>query len=159
MKVTTRICNQDDVDKVAKVLVDSGLAKVLEDAPNLFLNELKKGDHYIIAEDENGNPLGIVSWIMHGELRHELCELYHIAVISEAQGKGVAPLLFQALIDDANSIYEKHGKKLRKLYLLTHADSERAHGFYKKMGMVQEATLKEHFRKGLDEFVFSKTFD
>jgi len=75
------------------------------------------------------------------------------------QGKGVAKKLFNALIGSAKAHYKKHNQKLRKLYLLTHADNKRAHRFYEKLGFEHETTLKEHYYKNKDEFVYSIFFD
>jgi ribosomal protein S18 acetylase RimI-like enzyme len=95
---------------------------------------------------------------MHGLLKHELCELDRIAVLPECRGKGIAKELFNKLIEDAKAFYEKNNSKLRKLYLLTHADNIRAHKFYEKLGFKHETTLKEHYYKDKDEFVFSMFF-
>jgi len=96
---------------------------------------------------------------MHGLPKHQLCELDRIAVLPDYRGKGVAAALFKALIRESNLAYKKNGFKLRKLYILCHADNKRAHAFYKKMGMKKEVVLKDHFYKGKDEFVFSRFFN
>ena len=66
--------------------------------------------------------------------------------------------MFKALIREADAEYKKKGFKLRKMYILCHADNKRAHAFYKKMGMKHEVTLKNHYYDGKDEFVFSRFF-
>ena len=63
------------------------------------------------------------------------------------------------VFNDAKEFFKKHNSKLRKLYLLTHADNERAHKFYEKMGLKRETTLKDHYYKNKDEYVFSMFFD
>ena len=78
-----------------------------------------------------------------------------IAVVSDHRGKGIAKELFNRLVEDANK--ELNGK-LRKLFLFTHASNKRAHKFYEKLGMKHEATLKDHFYKGEDEWVYSVFF-
>ncbi|MFC2136146.1 GNAT family N-acetyltransferase [Bacteroidota bacterium] len=148
-----RKATEKDSEKVALVLFTSGLAKSLVIGREMFLREMKRGDTYLLAEEEK--PLGIASWIFQGAYRHELAELYHIGLIPEAKGKGVGKELLKAMIKDINKVYAVKGKKLRKLYALTHAENEIAHKFYRKMGMVHEATLKDHFYKGKDEFVFA----
>ena len=100
-----------------------------------------------------------MTWAAHGLRKHQLCELDRIAVLPEYRGKGVARKLFDALIKDAKAYYKKNNSKLRKLYLLTHADNKRAHKFYEKLGFRHETTLKEHYYKGRDEFVYSMFFD
>jgi ribosomal protein S18 acetylase RimI-like enzyme len=152
--IIVRRAKDDDLELVAETLFKGGLAKTLKEGKDMFLRESKRGDVYLIAL-EGKKPLGIVSWIFQGAYRHELSELYHICVLPEARGKGVGKKLFFALLDDINSVYEKKNKKLRKLYLLTHADNITAQKFYEKIGMVHEASLKDHFYKGKDEFVYA----
>ncbi len=156
--MTIRKSIPKDAKDIANVLVQSYNIKDLKEGINTFKNEIKKQHNYIVAEDK-GKVIGIVTWIMHGLPKHQLCELDRIAVIPEYRGKGVAKKLFQALIKDTKQFYKKNKSKLRKLYLLTHADNTRAHKFYEKLGFKHEATLKEHYYKGKDEYVYSMFFD
>ncbi len=132
-------------------------AKDLKEGSQVFKNEIKKFHHYIVAEN-NGKIIGIVTWLMHGLPKHQLCELDRIAVLPEYRGKGIAKKLFNALIKDVKSFYKKNKSKLRKLYLLTHADNIRAHKFYEKLGFKHETTLKRHYYKNKDEYVYSMFF-
>ena len=147
-----------DAKGIANVLVQSYNIKYSKEGINTFKNEIKKQHHYIIAE-ESGKIIGIVTWLMHGLPKHQLCELDRIAVLPEYRGKGVAHKLFQALIKDTKSFYKKNKSKLRKLYLLTHADNIRAHKFYEKLGFKHETTLKQHYYKDKDEYVYSMFFE
>ncbi len=146
-----------DAEGIANVLVKSYNIKNLDEGKEVFLNEIKKQHHYIIAE-ENEKIVGIVTWLMHGLPKHGLCELDRIAVLPEFQGKGIARELFTKLVEDANLEYKKHGSRLRKLYILTHADNKRAQSFYEKMGCKHETTLKKHYYDDKDEFVYSRFF-
>ena len=146
-----------DADGIANVLVQSYNIKDLKEGINVFKNETKKFHSYIVAE-EKGKIIGIATWLMHGLPKHQLCELDRIAVLPECRGKGVAKKLFNALVKDAKSFYRKNKLKLRKLYLLTHAENVRAHKFYEKLGFRREATLKEHYYKDKDEYVYSVFF-
>ncbi|MEK6949816.1 MAG: GNAT family N-acetyltransferase [Nanoarchaeota archaeon] len=143
-----------DAKGIAEVLLKSYNIKDLNEGINVFKSETKKLHNYIVAEEKN-NIIGIVTWLMHGLPKHQLCELDRIAVLPEYRGKGVAKKLFEALIKDAKEFYKKNNQKLRKLYLLTHADNIRAHKFYEKLGFRHETTLKEHYYKDKDEFVYS----
>ena len=71
----------------------------------------------------------------------------------------MAKKLFNALVKNAKLFYIKHKSKLTKLYLLAHANNTRAHKFYEKLGFKHETTLKEHYYKGRDEFVYSIFFE
>lgn len=147
-----------DAKGIANVLVESYNIKDLKEGVSTFKNEIKKNHQYIVAE-ENKKIIGIVTWIMHGLPKHQLCELDRIAVLPEYRGKGVSRKLFQALIKDAKLFYKKNKSKLRKLYLLTHADNARAQKFYEKLGFRHETTLKQHYYKDKDEYVYSVFFE
>ena len=146
-----------DANGIANVLVQSYNIKNLNEGIETFKNEIKKFHKYIVAE-EKGKIIGIVTWLMHGLPKHQLCELDRIAVLPEYRGKGVSRKLFDALIKDAKSFYKKNKSKLRKLYLLTHSDNARAHKFYENLGFKHETTLKEHYYKDKDEYVYSMFF-
>ncbi|MAE42354.1 hypothetical protein CMO93_01170 [Candidatus Woesearchaeota archaeon] len=148
----------NDANGISKVLIESYNIKDLEEGQQIFEEERAKSHHYIVAEKDE-KIIGIVTWLMHGLPKHQLAELDRIAVLPEYQGKGVAKQLFNVLVEHANEFFKKHNSKLRKLYLLTHADNERAHKFYEKMGFKHETTLKQHYYKDKDEFVFSMFFD
>ncbi|MBU90656.1 hypothetical protein CMO94_03860 [Candidatus Woesearchaeota archaeon] len=147
-----------DARGIADVLVKSYNIKDLKEGIVVFKTETKKSHNYIVAE-EKGRITGIVTWVVHGLRKHQLCELDRIAVIPQYRGIGVAKKLFDALVKDAKSYYKKHKQKLRKLYLLTHADNVRAHKFYEKLGFKHETTLKGHYYKDKDEFVYSMFFN
>jgi len=147
-----------DAKGIAKVLTQSYNIKDLKEGVDVFKAETIKFHNYIVAD--NGKEItGIVTWIVHGLPKHQLCELDRIAVLSNYQGKGIAKKLFNALVGSAKSYYKKHSQKLRKLYLLTHVDNKRAHKFYEKLGFKHETTLKEHYYKNKDEYVYSIFFD
>lgn len=147
-----------DAKGIANVLVQSYNIKDLNEGISTFKDEIEKKYNYIVAE-EKGKIIGIVTWLMHGLPKHQLCELDRIAVLPKYRGKGVAKKLFSALVRDAKSFYKKNKSKLRKLYLLTHADNTRAHKFYEKLGFKHETTLKAHYYKDKDEYVYSMFFE
>ena len=147
-----------DAKGIANVLLRSYNINDIKEGILVFNNETKKHHHYIVAE-ENKKIAGIATWVMHGLAKHQLAELDRIAVLPQHRGKGIARPLFDALVKDAKQFYKKNGSKLRKLYLLTHADNERAQRFYEKLGFKHETTLKEHYYKGKDEYVYSIFFD
>src|SRR3989338_2489728 len=158
MVMKIRKAKSKDTKGIANVLVQSYNIKDLKEGISVFKNETKKNHNYIVAE-ENGKIIGIVTWLMHGLPNHQLCELDRIAVLPEYRGIGVAKKLFDAMVKDAKQFYKKNKSKLRKLYLLAHADNIRAHKFYEKLGFKHETTLKEHYYKDKDEYVYSTFFD
>ena len=147
-----------DAKGIANVLIKSYNIKSEKEAIGIYKTELRKLHNFIVADDK-GKIAGIVTWLIHGLPKHQLAELDRIAVLPEYMGRGIAQNLFKALIKDAKSFYKKNKAKLRKLYLLTHADNARAHKFYEKIGFKHEATLKEHYYKNRDEYVFSMFFN
>lgn len=152
-----RKAKPSDAKGIANVLVQSYNIKDIKEGAEVFRNEIKKSHHYIVAE-EKGKIIGIITWLMHGLPKHQLAELDRIAVLPEYRGKGVSGKLFDELVKDARQFYKKNKSKLRKLYLLTHADNERAQKFYEKLGFRHETTLKEHYYKEGDEYVYSIFF-
>ena len=152
-----RKATNKDAKGIANVLVQSYNIKDLKEALAFFKNEIEKKHNFIVAE-ENRKIIGIVSWVMHGFPKHQLCELDRIAVLPEYRGKGVSGKLFAALVKDAKQFYKKNRSRLRKLYLLTHEDNSRACKFYEKLGFRHETTLKEHYYKDKDERVYSMFF-
>ena len=147
-----------DAKGIAKVLKESYNIKDLKEGLEVFKFERKKHHNYIVAVDQ-GKIVGLVTWLIHGLPKHQLAELDRIAVLPEYMGKGVAKGLFDELIKEAVAFYKKKKSKLRKLYLLTHEDNQRAHKFYEKLGFEHEVTLKEHYYKDRHEYVFSMFFD
>lgn len=146
----------NNIEQIAIILFATGLAKNIEFAKKLAIKEITRGDNYIIIfEEKTHNPAGLVSWKIEGELRHEVIELYHIGVLPQYQGKNFASLLFKKMIEDAKKYFLENDFNLRKIFLKTHATNKVAQEFYKKMGMQHEATLKNHFKKGIDEYIFS----
>lgn len=153
-----RIANKRDAEQIALVLKECYNIDHIEEGIEVFNNEINKNHLYIIAE-EDGKIIGLTTLIIHGLHKHGLAELDRIAVLPEGRGKGIAVELFNQLVKHAKNNYEEKGHKLRKLYLLTHHDNERAHGFYKKVGFKHESTLKHHYYDGKDEYMFSMFFD
>jgi len=131
--IITRNAKIEDIEGIANVLKESYNIESVEEAKKIFREEIKKGHHYIIAEQLK-TILGIVTWTVHDLPKHQLAELNRIAVLPKFRGKGVAKLLFNGLIKKCSEFYKENGSKLRKIYLLTHESNTRAHAFYAKMG-------------------------
>ena len=152
-----RKATSKDAKGIANVLVQSYNIKDVKEGISAFKEEVQKKYNYIVAVD-NGKVVGLTTWQVHGLPKHQLCELDRIAVLPECRGKGVAQKLFDALVKAAKAEYKKNKSKLRKLYLLTHASNLRAHKFYEKLGFKHETTLKKHYYKNEDEWVYSMFF-
>ena len=152
-----RISKEEDAEQIALVLKGCYNIDTIDEGIEVFKNEVNKDHLYIVAEEDN-KIIGLTTLIIHGLYKHGLAELDRIAVLPEGRGKGIAVELFNQLVKYGKEKYEEKGYKLRKLYLLTHHDNERAHGFYKKVGLKHETTLKDHYYTDRNEFVFSMFF-
>jgi len=157
IKMEFRKATVADASGVAEVLKECYNIDSSEEGKSVFESERVKGHNYIVAVDDS-KVVGLTTWLTHGLFKHGLAELDRIAVLEAYRGKGIAKKLFDTLVKEAKEKYKKHGGKLRKLYLLTHADNSRAQAFYSKMGLKHETTLKKHYYDDKDEFVFSMFF-
>ncbi len=146
-----------DATGVAEVLKECYNIKSVDEGKKVFEDERVKGHNYIVAVVD-GKIIGLTTWLTHGLFKHGLAELDRIALLPNYRGKGISKQLFDALVEEAKGKYVKNGGKLRKLYLLTHADNSRAQAFYSKMGFKHETTLKKHYYDDKDEFLFSVFF-
>lgn len=149
-----RRATEADARGIAAVLIRSYNIASPEEGEAAFRQELGRGLRYLVAVEE-GQVAGLISWVPHGLPKHQLAELDRIAVAPQFRGKGIAAELCRALLEDADAYFGEHGHRLRKLFLMTHADNAVAQAFYRKMGFQVEATLKDHFYKGKDELVMS----
>tara|TARA_A100001011_G_C14215969_1_gene802058 strand:- start:806 stop:1291 length:486 start_codon:yes stop_codon:yes gene_type:complete len=149
-----RVATYNDKNQIAKVLIDFYNMNDLNEASNVFVDELKKDFHYIVAI-ENGEIIGLVSWLTHGLPKHGLFELDRICILSKARGMGIGKKLIDELKNDASKWYKKMNGYARKLYLLTHENNTNAHIFYKRVGFTHETTLKDHYYKDQNERVYS----
>jgi len=124
----------------------------------MIRQELAQGHRYITAKINN-RVVGFVSWRAWGEPRHQLVELYHIAVHPDFVGHGVGRILVDGLIKAANLYYQKYNLSgVRKLFVLTHAANLDARAFYESVGFKKVATLPSFFRQGVDEIMLAKEF-
>lgn len=149
-----RRATEADARGIAAVLAQSYNIVSLEEGESVFREESDRGIRYLVAAEE-GQVVGLTSWMPHGLPKHGLAELDRIAVSPAMRGQGVAAQLVQALLAEAGAYYGTHGGRLRKLFLMTHADNLRAQAFYLKMGFKAEATLRDHYYPGKDELVMS----
>ena len=158
MEIILRKAEEKDEKEIAKILEQGYSIESVEEGIEVFRNEKKKEWNFIIAEAE-GKVIGLVSWAMKGLPRHGLIELDRIAVLPEFRGTGIAKKLFDSVGENAKEFFSSKQSRLRKLFLFTHEDNERAISFYKKMGMEKDAVLKDHYYKGKNELVLRKFFE
>jgi len=130
-------------DEIKEKIRNEKKIRIVKVEPDcLILNKIE-------ALNSNDEVIGKVNYIKHGKPFDGLIEIYNIEVDIEFQGKSLARALFDNLVKL---------EKPRKLFLLTHVINIRARKFYEKMGMKQEAILKEHWHSKKDEVVYSRFF-
>ena len=117
-----------DANQISSVLIDFYNMKDANEASEVFISEMEKDFHYVVALQDDV-IIGLVTWLPHGLPKHGLFELDRICLLSEARGKGVGKDLINELITDADKWYKSMGENIRKLYLLTHEDNVDAHIF------------------------------
>lgn len=155
--VNYRKASIEDADSAAGVLLKNYNIKNLEEAKEVYLEELSIYN-YILAEDE-GRIIGIACWRMHGLPKHQLAECSRVAILPKYKGTGVATELFGKVVRDADRFYKTHSSKLRKIYAYVHSSNKKAQEFFSGLGLIREAVLKDHFYKGEDEFIYSMFMD
>ena len=146
-----------DKTKIAKLLVSCFNISSIKEGKEIFLRERKK-DNFIIAE-EKGKFYGLVSWDMHGVPKHQLVRIERICIPDTKRGSKIAEGLLTDATQDADKYFKKMNLKLRKIYAMTHSSNKKLIKFFKKMGFVEEAKLKDHYYKGVDEFILSVFFE
>lgn len=152
-----KLATIEDKKDASKLLFELLNVDSVEEAENTFEKEINAGHKYILAL-ENNEAVGLISFFLHGRIKHGLVELYHLVVLEKMRGKGVAQQLMDELEIELKKIYQFQGGQLRKLFLMTRATNKRAQKFYKKAGFIHEAILKEHFYIEQDELVMSKFY-
>jgi len=148
---------KEDAGQIALALQQNYNFSSQKEAKEFFQRDIAEGMNYIIAE-QNNKIAGLATWRMHDVPKHQLAELHKIAVLDEFKGKGLSQKIFQELVKDMQDFYNSRGQKLRKLYVMGHANNERAMKFYKKLGFKKEAVLPNHYYAGIDEIVLSMFF-
>ncbi len=152
-----RTAKLSDANKVGKLLSDCFNISTTKAGKEIFLKE-RKTDRFIIAE-EDGKIQGLVSWDMRGLLKHQLVRLERICVLAGPKRDEVAEQLLSEAIKNADKFFKKKGLKLRKMYAMVHSSNKKLRNFYKEKGFVEEAEIKDHYYKGVDEYILSIFFE
>lgn len=146
-----------DSRKVASLLKKCFNITSEKEGREIFLKE-KKRDTFIIAE-KDGKLLGMISWGIRGVPKHQLVRIARICIIDSKHKDEVAEGLITEATQAADKYFKKQGLKLRKMYAMVRSSNKKLKTFYKKMGFVEEAKLKDHYYKGKDEYILSLFFE
>lgn len=152
--LTVRKATGSDAPRVAELLKAKYRFASVAEAQENFAYEARY-HHFRVAVDGD-QIIGLISWRPQGTLQHGVAEVTRLAVLRSVLGPTqVKEQLFDAAIAEAETHYRDHGARLRKIFSMIHADNKHLQAFYETKGMRQEAVLKDHFRLGQDELVFS----
>ena len=147
----------EDVQLISDLIHQNYNTNSLEEACEFFERDLAGGMNYVVAEN-NGKIAGFASWKPHDRPYHELAELHAIAVDDNFKGKGLSSKIFEKLVEQAKGFYESRGHALRKLYVLTHENNERAIKFYERIGFKKEISIPSHYYHDVNELLLSIYF-
>ncbi|HCM67629.1 MAG TPA: hypothetical protein DIS62_01325 [Candidatus Kerfeldbacteria bacterium] len=155
MFITTRKARHEDSQAIAHLLYAHYSFSSEQEANETFQREYALHYHFRVAESE-GRIVGIVSWRMHGLMKHGIIKLKRAAVSLEAQQwEDVLEVLFDAALADADWYYRTHGTALRKVYTVIPKNHDPMHVFLQEKGMELEAVLRDHYYQGRDEYLYS----
>lgn len=156
MGVKFRKAKLSDAKQIGKILFDGYRISSIPEGIMVFKEEAKTGHNYLIAED-NRKIVGIIVWRRIGLMKHRLGKIMRFHVLPDY--RGIRQEMFESAVQALDKEYKKKKKNLRKLYVYLHSNNKEMTSFYKKAGLIQEARLKDHFYKGVDEVVFSMFFE
>jgi len=154
--VEYRSATIDDTEGIVNLLHERFNIESKEEAKKVYLYE-KKRDKFLLAVDNN-KVIGFISWTIAGEPRHELVRIRRLAILPVQNKEEVAEELIRKTTDIADKEFKQINLKIRKAYVLVHSIDKERIEFYKKLGFVHEATLKDHYANNVDEFVMSLFF-
>ena len=146
-----------DAEGIAKVLMENYRIDSEEEAISTFKKEFAKGHNFLVAIDKD-KIVGIASWMRHGMLKHQLAWMNRFASLKDTPFE-IGEELFSKIVQDADHTFKDNGSKLRKIFVFCHTSNKNMKTFYEKIGLVNEAVLKDHFYKGEEEIIYSMFFE
>jgi len=155
--VEYRKADEKDEEQVAQILMKNYNIKTLEEAKEVFHEELNRFHCFVSIED--GKVIGFANWRLHGLPKHQVAKINRVALLQEKSGNGLTAELLGNIVQEIDKFYKSHNTKVRKIYVYVHSSNKKAQEFYEKSGLIKEAVLKDHFYKGEDEYVYSMFLD
>ena len=115
-----------------------------------YLDSPEKSGYHFFSYREGEALLGFACWGPTA-LSKGAVDLYWIATAAEAQGKGVATALFQAVVGAAQAL----GRWLMVIWTSSRPEYQAARNFYQRMHCNLTAQLPEFYDRGEDLCVFT----
>ncbi|MFA6042411.1 MAG: GNAT family N-acetyltransferase [Patescibacteria group bacterium] len=152
--ITVRRPTPNDGDAIARLFMAKYRFSSLEEAKDAFEGECRHQHMRIALDDER--VIGIISWRPQGAAHHGVAEVTRLAVLRNYPDPvGIKEQLFDAALAEADWYFHQRNSRLHKVFSLIHADNQHLKHFFATKGMEQEAVLRNHFRFGMDELVYS----
>ena len=145
-----------DAKQVGAILKDGYRIDNVAEGILVFKGEIKSAHTYLVAE--NGKKIvGLIVWRRIALPKHRLGKIMRFHVLPGYDK--IKEEMFEKAVQALDKEYKEKGTRLRKIYLYVHSNNKKLQEFYEKVGLIHEATLKDHFYKGVDEYVYSMFFE
>ena len=148
-----RKTTEKDADMMGKFMENCYKTTHLGQGREVYLHEYKRGHQFFVLEVDS-QPKGIGSWTLRGLPHRKVIRINRLGV-SKKEDIAYAKPLFRALAEDADQYLKSKGFKLRKVFQLVHSNDQPMIDILESLGLEREAVIKEHFWKGINEFVYS----
>ena len=144
---------EEDAEKIGEFLEKCFKTTYEGQGKDAFLNELGRGHNFFILEVDE-ELKGVGSWTLRGLPHHEVIRINRLRVRKKEDIELAKPL-FRAMAEDADKFFKSKGFKLRKVFQLVHSNDQPMIDTLESLGLEKEAVIKEHFWKGINEYVYS----
>lgn len=147
MEILLREAKTSDTKLLRDIEIADGYPYPYRKTPEDYLQYMKEGDTFFIAEVE-GNAVGYISINDCTYLRS--CRLHLLSIRSEYQSKGVGSFLMNTLEEEARR------RQFNRIIVNVYANNPRAEEFYKRKGYSLWFIIPERYEGGIDAHVLSK---
>jgi ribosomal protein S18 acetylase RimI-like enzyme len=149
---TIRPVTRDDVSALKRVIDGTGLfpSEMLDDMLAGYFDGDGASEEFWLTYDD-GEPVA-VAYCAPERLTSGTWNLYLIAVSPDRQGRGVGA----ALMRHVEELLAARGERLLLVETSGLPSFERTRAFYRKIGYVEEARIREFYQAGDDKIVFRK---
>lgn len=150
----TRPVTKQDIDGLKSVVDSCGLfpSEYLEEMISDYLDNPDTEDIWFTAV-ENERNLG-VGYCAPEKFTDGTYNLYAIGVLNDEQGKGIGKRMMHYL----ETLLKEQSKRILIVETSSSDQFKLTRKFYKGLGYIQEAIIRDFWQKGEDKVVFWKKF-
>lgn len=147
-----RDVDREDLTALKTVIDATGLfpAELLDDMLSGFLAG-ERPEERCRTIDHDGRPIAI-AYMAREPMTDGTSNLLLLAVHPEHQGLGIG----QRLIRDAEASLAEYGERILLVETSSLPEFERTRDFYRRLGYIQEARIRDYYAAGDDKIVFWK---